>query len=411
MSIDPLSGVLIEQRLRELASFTEKPPEMTRLSLTAVHRASVDHLTNLFVAAGMTTEIDPLGCLVGRYAPDGAGPRTLMIGSHIDTVRNAGIYDGNLGVILGLSLIETLHRDKASLPFAIELIAFSDEEGVRFPSTLTASKSMAGRYDPKWLEECDAKGVSRREALEGFGAPATDPNSMARDPAKIVGYVEAHIEQGPVLEAQGLPLGIVTAINGVTRGQVVVRGMAGHAGTLPMAMRRDALTAAAEMMLAIETRAREEADLVGTVGIVEVPHSAINVVPGETRFTFDVRSPSDEARRHAVVDIERAIKAIAAQRGVEVTFEVRHRAPATTCDAALSDLLEKAAQDVATAPIRLPSGAGHDAMSFRNVLPGAMLFVRCKGGISHNPAEYASPEDMELAARALRRFVMRLAAR
>ena len=254
----------------------------------------------------------------------------------------------------------------------------------------------------------DGKGVRRRGALVAFGAPTTDPREIARDPATTLGYVEVHIEQGPVLEAAGLPLGVVTAINGVTRGDIALRGMAGHAGTLPMAMRHDALAAAAEIILEIEERGRATPDLVATVGVIEVPGAAINVVPGRARLTFDVRSPSDDARRRAVKDIKAAVDRVAAGRSVEATFEIRHEAEATPCDATLSAALEARSRAAGADPIRLPSGAGHDAMSFRDVLPVAMLFTRCRGGVSHNPAEFATEEDIGLAARVLRDFVLGL---
>lgn len=407
---DPLSGAEIESRLRQLAGFTDVAGEMTRLTLSPAHKNAVEHLGKLFRAAGMTASVDPFGTLVGRYAPDGCGPKTLLIGSHIDTVRNAGIYDGNLGVMVGLAVIESLARDGIVLPFAIELAAFSDEEGVRFPSTLSGSKAFAGRYDPKWLDEMDGAGVRRRGALAAFGAPSTGLHLCARDPRKIVGYVEVHIEQGPVLEAADLPLGVVTAINGVTRGEIAVRGVAGHAGTLPMAMRCDALAAAAEMVLAVEQRARAESDLVATVGVIETPGGAINVVPGRTRLTLDVRAPQDEARQRAVADINAAVQKIAAARNVEAVLEIRHEAQATPCDPVLSDAFERQVRAMGLDTMRLPSGAGHDAMSFRGVFPVAMLFVRCLKGISHNPAEFASEADIELSARALRQFVQNLPA-
>jgi allantoate deiminase len=405
---DCLSGAAIEARLRELAGFTDIAGEMTRLTLSSAHKNAVEYLGKLFRAAGMTTHVDPLGNLVGHFAPDGCGQKTLLIGSHIDTVRDAGIYDGNLGVMVGLAVIESFHRAGVVPPAAIELIAFSDEEGARFPSTLSGSKSIAGRYDPRWLDEVDEKGVRRRGALVAFGAPLTEPRLVARDPATTLGYVEVHIEQGPVLEAGSLPLGVVTAINGVTRGEVSVRGVAGHAGTLPMAMRHDALAAAAEMILSIEERGRADKDLVATVGVIEAIGGAINVVSGKTRFTFDVRAPSDDLRQRAVADIRVRIDRIARARNVEAVFEIRHEADATPCDPAMSTALEQRIAATGLDVIRLPSGAGHDAMSFRGVLPVAMLFVRCRGGVSHNPAEFASEEDIGLSARVLHDFVLGL---
>lgn len=407
---DPLSGANIEQRLRELAGFTDVAGQMTRLSLSPAHKNAAQWLGERFRAAGMTTRIDGLGNLVGRYEAAGRRARTLYIGSHIDTVRDAGVYDGTLGVMVGLAVVDSLHRAGAHPAVDIELVAFSDEEGVRFPSTLTGSKALAGRFDPRWLDETDAKGVRRRGALAAFGAPTENLRALARDPAQAAGYVEVHIEQGPVLEAAGKALGVVSAINGVSRGAIEIQGHAGHAGTLPMAMRHDALASAAEIILAIERIGRETPDLVATVGEIDVRGAAINVVAGRARLSFDIRSPDDDVRHDAVAKAWRAVDAIARTRGVKCSFEVTHDAPATPCDPALSAALEAAARGLGQDTMRLPSGAGHDAMSFKDVLPIAMLFVRCREGVSHNPAEFASESDIELAARTLRDFIVSLPA-
>ena len=405
-----VTGLWVEQRLLELAQLTDIPGEMTRLTLSSAHKAATARLKKWFEQAGMRARLDGTGTLIGRYEANLPNVKTLLIGSHTDTVRNAGIYDGTLGVVAGLAVVEELNRRRKRLPFAIEVCAFADEEGVRFASTLTGSRLLAGKFDPAALAETDADGISRRAALEVFGAPVASLAAQARDPAAFLGYLEVHIEQGPVLEARGLPLGIVTAINGVTRGDVRVSGMAGHAGTLPMAMRHDALAAAAEMMLAMEACAKAQDDLVATVGTLQVQGGgAINVVPGEVRFSFDVRAPQDEARLRALADIERAIAEIAARRGVRAAFTPRFEALATPCDRGLRDRLKSAIHERGLTALLLPSGAGHDAMSFRGVLPVAMLFVRCKGGISHNPAEHATPEDMGLAVQVLFDCVMGLA--
>ena len=408
--MDPLSGDFIEARLLELATFTDVPGQMTRLSLSPSHRTAVAHLATLFAAAGMSVHVDATGSLVGRYEAARPNAQVLLIGSHIDTVRNAGLYDGNFGVIAGLSVIEHFHREGRRLPFAIELIAFADEEGTRFPTTLTSSRAVAGRFDPASLDDRDAKKVSRREALEAFGAPVGEVDAIRRDPAQVIGYVEVHIEQGPVLEAQDLPVGIVTAINGASRGEILIEGVAGHAGTLPMAMRHDASVAAAEIILAIEARASQEPQLVATTGVVEVPGGAINVVPGKARLTFDVRSPDDAQRRKAVQDIQALVAGIAAKRGVKIDVVMRHEAPAAPCDATLAAGFARAVAAEGVTPFHLPSGAGHDAMVMSGVIPLAMLFTRCRAGISHNPTEYASPDDMGISARVLHRFLLDLAA-
>jgi allantoate deiminase len=279
---------------------------------------------------------------------------------------------------------------------------------VRFASTLGGSKALAGRFDRNALDEVGDDGVSRRQALRAFGC---DPSRLAEEamsPANALGYIEVHIEQGPVLEQEGLPVGIVTAIDGVTRGLVEVEGVAGHAGTVPMPMRKDALAAAAEMLLAVEARARSRANLVATAGKVDVPGSAANVIPGLARFTLDIRSPSDDERLAAVADIKDTIAAIAQRRGVRGRFSIGHEASAAPCDPRLSDVLAEVVESFGIAPRRLPSGAGHDAMAFDKVIPFAMLFVRCRGGVSHNPDEYATPADIDVAARVLSAFLDRI---
>jgi allantoate deiminase len=250
--------------------------------------------------------------------------------------------------------------------------------------------------------------VSRRQALLAFGCDPLRITGETRTPDRALGYVEVHIEQGPVLEQEELPVGIVTAIDGVTRAIVEVAGVAGHAGTVPMPMRRDALAAAAEMLLAVEQRARTHASLVATVGKMEVPGSAANTIPGKARFTLDIRSPFDDERISAVGDIERTIAAIAERRNVTARFSVGHEVAAALCNERLSGLLAASVEALGIAPRRLSSGAGHDAMAFDRVIPFAMLFVRCRGGISHNPAEHASAADIDVAARVLSSFLDRI---
>lgn len=405
MSQDPLDGSVLMARLDRLAQASAEPGALTRLTLTPAHREAALIVAEWMGEAGMSVRIDRVGNVVGRYEGSTPGAPALLVGSHIDTVRDAGRFDGNLGVVLGIAAVADLSRRGRVLTYAIEVIAFSDEEGVRFPTTLTGSKAIAGTFNSQSLEDRDADGVTRAQALAEFGAPGGDILLEARDPSRVLGYIEAHIEQGPVLEDRNLPLGVVTAINGATRAEIQLRGMAGHAGTLPMGMRRDALAAAAEMIMAIETRAKAEADLVATVGTIHVPNAAVNVVPGEVRFTLDLRSPDDAARQRAHADLERRFSAIAQARRIEIDTRVFYDAPATPCDSVLQAKLSASMAHIGAAPFRLPSGAGHDALAFRGLWPVAMLFLRCKGGISHNSAEYASPQDMELAARVLTHFI------
>ena len=398
-------GQAIADRLVELAAVSDDPGNLTRLYLGPAHRTAADLVAKWMREAGMSTRIDALGSVVGRYRARDSGPLTLMLGSHIDTVRNAGRFDGPLGVVTAIEVVKAASESGKRFPFAIEVVAFGDEEGVRFASTLGGSKALAGRFDFKALDEVGDDGVSRRQALKAFGANPARVSEEALSPDRALGYVEVHIEQGPVLEQEGLPVGIVTAIDGVTRGTVEVDGVAGHAGTVPMPMRKDALAAAAEMLLAIEARARSQSNLVATVGKMEVPESAANTIPGRVRFTLDIRSPSDQERLNAVGDIRKAIATIAQRRGVTAQFAIGHEVPAALCDQRLSDQLAKAVEAMGIKPRRLPSGAGHDAMAFDKVIPFAMLFVRCRGGVSHNPAEFASPDDIDVAARVLSAFL------
>ncbi len=403
-----LTGAAMERRIDELAAFSDDPECLTRLTLRLAHRKAAGRVSAWMREAGLETRIDALGTVVGRRAGAAPDAPVLLLGSHIDTVRDAGRYDGNYGVIAAIAVLDELNRTGARLPFAIEALAFGDEEGVRFSSTLTGSRAVAGTFDPAALDDTDATGMTRGEALLGFGADPEPARSEARDPKKTIGYVELHIEQGPVLESLGLPIGLVTAINGGTRAEIVVQGQSGHAGTLPMPMRRDALAAAAEMMLAIEEAALGHRDLVATVGRIEVPRGAANTVPGAARMSLDLRSSDDALRNSAVDAVREAIRRIAQKRGVTASLDITYQMPATLCDKALMAGLETSFTRLGFKPFHLSSGAGHDAMSFRGAIPCAMIFTRCRRGVSHHPDEYASPDDMEAAARVLMDFILSL---
>lgn len=395
-------GADLMARLDAFAGFTEEPGLLTRLFLTTQHRAAADWLMELMGKAGMSARMDPAGTVVGRYEGTTPGAPALLVGSHIDTVRNAGRYDGNLGVLAAVAAVAELDRRGERLPFAIEVLGFGDEEGVRFPLTLTGSRAVAGRFDPAALEARDRDGVRMADALRAFGGDPEAIATAARKPGEALAFLEVHIEQGPVLEAEGLPVGIVTAINGATRFAVRLRGMAGHAGTVPMALRRDALAAAAEMTLAAEREAAaSDAGLVATVGRIEVKPGAVNVIPGEAAFTLDVRAPEDAVRRDGCAAILRDFEDIAARRGVELSVETTHDAAAAPCSPGIRRQIEAAVTRAGVRPLSLPSGAGHDAMAFAGVLPMGMLFVRCKGGISHNPAESITVEDADLSVQIL----------
>jgi allantoate deiminase len=406
----PLSGTRIAERLHALATQTSVPGEMTRLTLSPAHKSAADQVATWFGQAGLSTHVDALGTVVGRLASTNPSAKTLLIGSHIDTVPNGGIYDGNLGVLAGLAVVEELIREARRLPFHIEVLAFADEEGVRFGSTLTSSKAVAGKFDAAVLDEADGDGVTRRAALEAFGCKPEEWAGIARDSATLLGYLEVHIEQGPVLEAEGEALGVVSAIAGCSRGTIALTGTAGHAGTLPMAVRQDALTGAAAIILMIERLGQEMEGLTATVGVLDVPGAAVNVVPGMATLSYDIRSADDRTRVRGVAMALGRAKEIAEMRGLGIDIDMTYAAPAATCDPALVAALTASVQAVGGRGLVLASGAGHDAMAFRGVCPQAMLFVRCTEGISHNPAEFATPEDIELSARALHATVLGLAA-
>ena len=393
------------ERLDALARHSDEPGKLTRLYLSAAHKAAAEELAGWMREAGLTVSIDALGTVVGRYESAIPGAPALLLGSHIDTVRDAGRYDGALGVIAGLVAVEELSKRSEKLPFAIEVVAFGDEEGVRFPTTLTSSRALAGNFDPAVLDVCDAEGVSLRKALIAFGGDPAAIASIARSREEVLAYVEVHIEQGPVLESANLPVGVVTAINGVRRLAVAVIGEAGHAGTVPMRLRRDALTAAAEMVLAVERIANSLPDVVATVGRMEVFPCAVNVIPGSVQFTIDVRSPEDTHRDAATEEITRSIRKIAADRRVEVSISTTHEAPATACSPVMVNALSQAIKHLGFATRLLPSGAGHDAMAIAKLCPVGMLFVRCAGGISHNPKEAISLQDADICVRILLDFL------
>jgi allantoate deiminase len=398
-------GRRLMQRLDALALHSDEPGRLTRLYLSPAHKSAVAELSAWMRSAGMQVRIDPLATVIGRYEGREPGAPAVLIGSHIDTVRNAGKYDGALGVLAGLVAVEELARRGERLPFAIEVLAFGDEEGVRFPSTLSGSRAIAGTFAPSVLSNRDEAGVTLRDALTAFGCPADRIGEAAMSGHAVLAYIEAHIEQGPVLERLDLPVGVVTAINGACRLSVTVTGEAGHAGTVPMTMRKDSLSAAAEMVLAVERAGRAREGLVATVGLIEARPGAVNVIPGETRFTVDARAGSDELRDQCVAQIRSVIEEIAARRGVEATIRVTHLAPATPCSPTLVAALSEAARRAELQPAELPSGAGHDAMAVAALCDVGMLFVRCKGGISHNPAESITVEDADACLRVLLEFL------
>jgi len=399
------SGTRIWERCDTLGRLSEDPGGLTRIFMSKEQRAVDDLTLGWMREAGMSARLDAIGNVVGRYEGEKEGAPCLMLGSHLDTVRNAGKYDGMLGVIAAIDCVHTLNARGRRLPFAIEVVGFADEEGVRFGSTLLGSRAIAGTFDAKLLENRDKDGTSMREALAAFGLDPERVGDAVRRRGDILAYAELHIEQGPVLEAEGLAVGVVTAINGANRFTVEIEGMAGHAGTVPMSLRRDALAAASECVLAIESRCSREPELVGTVGRLEAAPGATNVIPGNVRFTIDLRAPSDEQRRRASVDINEAIPSICARRGVRVTVRPTHEGRTATCAGWMQQQIASAIEAEGLPVRRLPSGAGHDGMALVDLVDIGMLFVRCKDGISHNPLEAITVADAELSARVFLRFI------
>jgi len=396
--------------LDALAQHSDEPTRLTRLYLSQAHRRAAEATLGFMRDAGLASHIDPLGSVVGRLEGTNPDAPALLIGSHIDTVVDAGRYDGTLGVVLGIVVAEALRRQGVAPSCPIEIVAFGDEENARFPTNLSTSQALSGRYDPTWLDGTDQEGVTLRDALLAFGGDPAGIATVKRDAARYRGYLEVHIEQGPQLEAAGHAVGIVSAINGITRARAVVTGEAGHAGTVPMTMRRDALAATAEMVVAIERTGAIRLDTVATVGVAQVQPGAINVIPARVDFTLDARAPDDAVRRTMVADIVAECEAIAQKRGVELSLEPFMDSPATPMDARLMRVFEDTFASLGREPMRVASGAGHDAVAMAHLCPSAMLFVRCKGGVSHNPAESITVEDADVAARVLLQAVKTLVA-
>ena len=405
-SAHDLAGAALMERLDALATCSDAVESLERTFLSPAYRRAADLVAGWMRKAGMVTRMDAVGNVIGRYGDD-PDASALLLGSHLDTVRNAGKYDGPLGIVVGIACVARLHHAGRKMPFAIEVIAFSDEEGVRFGTTLLGSRAAAGTFDPADLERSEANGITLRHAIVDFGLNPDEIGSAAYAPSKSLAYVELHIEQGPVLELAGLSVGVVSSISGAARYVVTVIGVSGHAGTVPMNARRDALVAAAACILAIERRCSNEAGLVGTVGRLDVIGAAINVIAGEVRFTVDVRSPDDTQRKMCEADVVRIIQTIAASREVSSRVEKIYDMPAMSCAPWLSAQIAEAVAAQGLQPIYLPSGAGHDGLAMRAVADVGMIFVRCAGGISHNPAESISAADAETGARVLAQFIDR----
>ena len=404
-SIEP-SGKRIVALCDELALHSSQPDGLTRIFLSPEQAAASQLVLAWMRDAGMHARVDAIGNVVGRYEGTETGAPCLMLGSHLDSVRDAGKYDGPLGVVTAIECVRALHARGQRLEFAVEIYGFADEEGVRFGATLLGSRAVAGTFRPANLEARDGGGITMRQAMEDAGLDPDQLPAAIRRRDEVLAYVELHIEQGPVLEAEGLPLGVVTAINGQSRYRIEIAGMAGHAGTVPMgSMRRDALAGAAECVLAVERICGAVPELVGTVGSIEALPGAVNVIPGRARFTLDVRSPHDDMRRRAVGELLATFASICEQRHLSLSHHVMLESRVAQCAPWLMTQLDAAVAADGIAVRRLPSGAGHDGMAMIDVTDIGMLFVRCKGGISHHPAESVTAADVAAGARALLRFI------
>ncbi len=405
----------IMERANALGAISEEPDRRTRRYGTPAMRQVNDLVAEWMRAAGMSVRRDAIGNLIGRYEAatpgSGMGAKTLLLGSHLDTVRDAGKYDGPLGVLTALAAVERLHARAERLPYAIEVYAFADEEGLRYHSGYLGSRVVAGAWNPDYMAVTDTDGIPLARAIRDFGGDP-DPAALAaaaRPADDLLGYVEVHIEQGPVLEHRDLPVGIVPAIQAASRRTVVFTGEAGHAGTVPMALRHDALTAAAEFVLAVERVGRETSGLVATVGQLAVEPGASNVIPGRVVLSLDVRHPDAETLREAVRALEARSEEIAAGRGARVEWNEAGIGAAVECSPRLRALLARAVAEAGVEPFELPSGAGHDGVTLSRLTEIAMLFVRCAGGVSHNPAESVTTADVAVALDVLERFLALLA--
>ena len=416
--VEPTLGNLVWDWQEQLSQFSDpgfaEKGQLTVTYLTDAHRACAAFIAGHMKYCGFySVEIYPVGNVVGIYEGATPGAKRLLTGSHFDTVRNGGKYDGRLGIFTPMACVHELARAGKRLPFGFEVVAFSEEEGQRYKATFLGSGALTGNFNPAWLEQKDADGISMRDAMKNAGLPADlcAINALKRDPANYIGFVEIHIEQGPVLNELDLPLGIVTSINGGVRYLCETIGTASHAGTTPMNRRRDAASAVAELALYLEQRAGRDGDSVGTIGIWQVPGGSTNVVPGRCQFTLDMRAPNNAQRDAMVADVLAQLDTICEQRGLRHTVEETMRAAAAPSDAAWQKRWEAAVEELGVPLYRMPSGAGHDAMKLHEIMPQAMLFVRGQNsGISHNPLESTTNEDIQLGVQAFQLLLNNLAA-
>jgi beta-ureidopropionase / N-carbamoyl-L-amino-acid hydrolase len=413
--VEPALGNEVWDWQESLAKFSDpgfkENGQLTVTYLTAAHQACSHEIKQRFKECGFDeVYVDAVGNVVGRYLGTQRNAKTLLTGSHFDTVRNGGKYDGRLGIFVPMMCVRELRNQGKRLPFGIEVVAFSEEEGQRYKATFLGSGALLGQFNPEWLEQTDVDGITMKQAMILAGLDVNGIAAIKRDPSTYLGFVEVHIEQGPILNERNLPLGIVTSINGSMRFLGKATGMASHAGTTPMATRRDASTAVAEIALYMEQRAAKDGDSVATMGMLHVPNGSINVVPGQCHFSLDLRAPTDKQRDALVMDVLTAIKVIAERRSLQIDVEESLRASAAPSAAALQTRWETAVSELGLPIFRMTSGAGHDAMKLHEIMPQAMLFVRGQNsGISHNPLESTTSNDIQLCVEAFQSFIYGLA--
>lgn len=397
------------QRIDELASISEAPDNLTRRFATPEHRKANDLASRWMLELGMSVHEDAIGNVRGRYEGLEPGSKAILVGSHLDTVIDAGRFDGMLGVLSALACVQALYEQDIRLPYAIEVVGFSDEEGVRYQSTFLGSRAMAGTFDTALLDRVDKDGISMASAIEQFGHSTTQLPHAVCSADDFVAYLELHIEQGPVLEQKNIPVGVVKAIAGATRFMIKITGVAGHAGTVPMSLRQDALVAASHCVLAVREICSGKEDLVGTVGAMDVSPGAGNVIPGSVNFSIDIRAADDPVRIEAVDSVIDRMKQITSAENVEMEIIRTHDAESVQCDAHLIEQVSAAIVERGYPLVVLSSGAGHDAAAVAHIAPVCMIFVRCKGGVSHNPAESVTAEDAGSGAQLMLDSLVRIA--
>ncbi len=399
------------ERLEALGRISEEPDRLFRPFASPAMRRANELVQSWMTQAGMSARTDALGNLIGHFPGPRPDSKILLLGSHLDTVRNAGKFDGPLGVVTAIACVEEIRRKKQTLPFAIEIVAFADEEGARYQTAYLGSRALTGQLDEKDLARVDANGVTMAEAIKQFGGDPARLKSCRMAGENLLGYVEVHIEQGPVLEQKNQAVGVVTAIAGQTRATITFEGKAGHAGTTPMELRHDALCGAAEFILEAEKYARQHTSLVATVGQIAADPNVSNVIPGTCRLTVDLRHQEDAMRVKGCADFEKFVMEIGRKRKLKAVWQTVQETAPVPCSAELSTLLRNAARKHQPGVIDLPCGAGHDAAVMAKITPVAMLFTRCAGGVSHHPDEAVRSDDVRIVLNVLTDFVSSLAAR